>query len=246
VAPKIRRLLHFLLALLLFAGVFYFSLRALAVHWGPVWGYRQMFWQGWLLTLGLSGASLLCSTFFGVLLAMARRCPWVFVRDVGRIYVELIRGTPLLVQILVLFYGVFDQVGITDRFIAGVLILSGFSGAYISEIVRAGIESVAGSQWESARSIGLSTAQIYRYVIAPQAIRQSLPPLAGQFASLVKDSSLLSIIGISELALNAQNVNSYTFNALESYLPLALGYLIITLPISLWTQSLERKLRFEH
>jgi polar amino acid transport system permease protein len=245
VAASTKRLLHFLLALLLFAAVIYFSLHELAVNWAPVWGYRQKFLQGWLLTLALSAAALVCSTAFGVLLAIGRRCPWLFVRDVCWIYVELIRGTPLLVQILVLFYGVFDQIGITDRFTAGVLILSGFSGAYISEIVRAGIESVAASQWESARAIGLAPLQIYRYVIAPQAIRQSLPPLAGQFASLVKNSSLLSIIGISELTLNAQEVNTYTFSALESYVPLALGYLILTLPISLWTQSLERKLRFE-
>jgi len=245
VAATTQRLFHFLLALLLFAAVIFWSLHELAVNWAPVWGYRQKFLNGWLLTLALSAAALVCSTIGGMLLALGRRCPWPFVRDLCRIYVELIRGTPLLVQILVLFYGVFDKVGISDRFTAGVLILSGFSAAYISEIIRAGIESIAASQWESARAIGLAPVQIYRHVVAPQAIRQSLPPLAGQFASLIKDSSLLSIIGISEFTLNAQEVNTYTLSTLESYLPLALGYLVLTLPISLWTQSLERQLRFE-
>ena len=119
------------------------------------------------------------------------------------------------------------------------------SGAYISEIIRAGIESVGRSQWESARAIGLTTAQTYRHVVFPQALRQSLPPLAGQFASLVKDSSLLSIIGVEELTQNAQQVASFTFSSLESYLPLALGYLILTLPISLGTRWLEHRHRFE-
>jgi polar amino acid transport system permease protein len=159
--------------------------------------------------------------------------------------VEIIRGTPLLVQLLIFFYVVATAFGIENRYVVGVLTLSVFSGAYISEVIRAGIESVGESQRDSARAIGLTTVQTYRYVIFPQAIRQILPPLAGQFASLIKDSSLLSIISISEFTFNAQNVSSYTYSNLESYLPLAAGYLVLTLPISLWTQSLERRNRFE-
>ena len=101
------------------------------------------------------------------------------------------------------------------------------------------------SQLESARAIGLTRAQTYRYVIFPQALRQTLPPLAGQFVSLVKDSSLLSIISISEFTWNAENVNAMTYSTLESYLPLAAGYLILTLPISLWTRRLEKRHSFE-
>ena len=101
------------------------------------------------------------------------------------------------------------------------------------------------TQWESARAIGMNTRQTYRYVVFPQALKQSLPPMAGQFVSLIKDSSLLSIIGIAEFTKNARDVNSLTFSTLESYLPLAIGYLILTLPISWWTRSLERRVRFE-
>ena len=135
--------------------------------------------------------------------------------------------------------------GVDNRFVVGVLTLSLFSGAYISEIIRAGIESVGASQLESARAIGLTRAQTYRYVIFPQALRQTLPPLAGQFVSLIKDSSLLYIIGLSEFTWNAREVNSFTYSTLESYLPLAIGYLILTLPISLWTRSLERRSKYE-
>jgi len=156
-----------------------------------------------------------------------------------------VRGTPLLVQILIFFYVVADAFGVKDRYLVGVLTLSFFSGAYLSEIIRAGIESVGKSQIESAKAIGLTRSQTFRFVIFPQALRQTLPPLAGQFVSLIKDSSLLSIISISELTLNAQEVNSYTFSTLESYLPLAAGYLILTLPISLWTRYLERKHAYE-
>jgi polar amino acid transport system permease protein len=166
-------------------------------------------------------------------------------RYLSKIYVEIVRGTPLLAQILIFFYVVAPAFSVGNRYVVGVLTLAFFSGAYISEIIRAGIESVGRSQLESAKAIGLTRAQTYRYVIFPQAVRQSLPPLAGQFVSLVKDSSLLSIIGISEFTLNAEMVNARTYSTLESYLPLAAGYLLLTLPISIWTRRLEQRHKFE-
>lgn len=234
-------------ALLLIAALLYASLFELTSisGWKNVANYWRMFTQGWLLTLQLSAAAMLGSLLVGFFLAFGKRSHFLPWRALSTVWVELIRGTPLLVQILILYYGVFARVGLENRFLASVLILSSFSGAYISEIIRAGIESVGATQIDSARAIGLNRFQTYRHVIFPQAFRQMLPPLAGQFASLIKDSSLLSIIGISEFTLNAQQVNSFTYSTLESYLPLALGYLILTLPISLWTQSLERRHRFE-
>jgi polar amino acid transport system permease protein len=215
------------------------------LRWSSVYQYRALFWQGWLTTVGISIAALVLSAVIGLLSALARRSRFLPLRYGAAIYVELVRGTPLLVQILIFFYVVADAFGVSNRYLVGVLTLAFFSGAYIAEIIRAGIESVGKSQLESARAIGLTRAQTYRHVIFPQALRQTLPPLAGQFVSLVKDSSLLSIIGISELTLNARSVNSMTFSALESYLPLAAGYLILTLPISLWTRHLENRHRFD-
>lgn len=246
-ATTVGRAVHFTLALLLVALVFTFSFHQLAYHWNwaGVWIYRQKFVTGWLVTVLISLIALLLSTLAGALFALARRSSILLLRDGARICVEIIRGTPLLVQILIFFYVLADAVGVQNRYAVGVLTLSVFSGAYISEIIRAGLESIGKTQLESARAIGLTTRQTYRYVIFPQVIRQILPPLAGQFASLIKDSSLLSIIGISEFALNAQEVNSATYSTLESFLPLALGYLALTLPISLWMQALERQHRFE-
>jgi polar amino acid transport system permease protein len=245
--PFWRKAASFILALAFIAGIFVFAFSTVRYtwHWKPIWGYRELFLSGWLATLGLSAAALVISCLIGLVLALLRRTPFLPLRYFSRICVETIRGTPLLVQILIFFYVVGTAFHLENRYICGVLILSLFSGAYISEVIRAGIESVGQSQLDSARAIGLTTAQTYRYVIFPQAIRQVLPPLAGQFASLVKDSSLLYVIGLGEFTTNAQSVNSYTASTLESYLPLAFGYLLLTLPISLWTQSLERRIRFE-
>jgi polar amino acid transport system permease protein len=236
-----------LTAAALFAAIFYFSFHQIAYHWNwnSIADYRMSFFKGWAMTLWISAASLILSTFIGVAFALVRRSPILPLRYFGNIYVELVRGTPLLVQILIFFYIVADAFHVQDRYLVGILILSFFSGAYISEIVRAGIESVGQSQLESARAIGLTTTQTYRYVILPQALRVSLPPLVGQFVSLIKDSSLLSMIGINEFTLAARDINSATYSTLESYLPLAAGYLVLTLPISLWTRRLEKRLRFE-
>lgn len=213
--------------------------------WESVGAYSQLFWRGWLWTLGIASAALVVSLLFGLGLAFGRRAPWLPVRALCTVHVELIRGTPLLTQILILYYGIFHLAGLENRFVASVLILSNFTGAYLSEIIRGGIESVGASQLESARAIGLTTPQTYRFVIFPQALRTILPPLAGQFASLIKDSSLLSIIGVEELTLNAQQVASFSFSTLESYVPLAVGYLVLTLPISLWSRWLERRTHFQ-
>jgi len=201
--------------------------------------------NGWLMTVAISLAALIGSTLIGAGNALATRSPWLPLRALATLYVEIIRGTPLLVQILIFFYVIANAMNIDNRYLAGIVILSLFAGAYISEIIRAGIEGISETQLESAKAIGLTPIQTYRFVIIPQAIRQILPPLAGQFVSLIKDSSLLSIISISEFTLNAQDVNALTYSTLECYLPLSIGYLVLTLPLSAWTRNLERKFVYE-
>jgi len=245
VAP-IAALASWLAVFLLLSLAFWFIFSQVKFAWGwdAVYVYRQKFINGWLMTVAISAAALFLSLLIGIFIALAQRLPFLPLRYLARVYMEIIRGTPLLVQILIFFYVVADAFGIDNRYLVGVVILAMFAGAYISEIIRAGIESISESQLESARAIGFTHLQIYRYVIFPQVVRQVLPPLAGQFASLIKDSSLLSIISVSEFTLNAQEVNSFTFSTLESYLPLAVGYLMLTLPISLWAKQLERKYRY--
>jgi polar amino acid transport system permease protein len=238
-------MLILLLAGILTTGVMGGSAGVSQGGWASVWKYRDVFWQGWLLTILISLLSLAASSLIGLGTALARRSRFLPLRSASLLYVEVVRGTPLLAQILFLFYVVANAIGLQDRIVAGVLILSLFSGAYLAEMIRAGIEAIPSTQLESARAIGFTELQTYRYVIAPQALRQILPPLAGQFASLIKDSSLLSIIGIGDFTLAAQQVNSATYRTLESYLPLAVGYLALTLPVSLISKMLERHLRYE-
>ncbi len=111
------------------------------------------------------------------------------------------------------------------------------------EIIRAAIESIEVEQYETSISLGMTNYEMYRYIIFPQAFKRMLPALTGQFATIIKDSSLLSIISISEFTMNAQEVNAYTYSTLESYIPLAIGYLLLTYPISFYTNRLEKSIK---
>ena len=234
------------LVFLLTAAVFSFAFSQLRYgwNWEAIWQYRQKFLHGWLMTVAISAAALLASLLIGLLTALARRSVFLPLRYSAMLYIETVRGTPLLVQILILFYVVANAFGIENRYFVGALTLSLFAGAYLAEMIRSGIESIRDSQLESARAIGLTHGQTYLYVIFPQVVRQLIPPLTGQFASIIKDSSLLSIIAVSEFTLNAQEVNAFTYSTLESYLPLAIGYLLLTLPVSLASRILERKFHY--
>ena len=233
------------LAIGIVLGGFALDRANLSWQWDLLTPYWRLYIDGWKTTITLSACSLITSAVIGVALALSRRSRILPLRYLAVGAVELIRSTPLLVQIYILFYIGAEAVHLENRFIAGTITLSLFSGAYISEIVRSGIEGVGKSQIESAKAIGLTRVQTYRYVIFPQALRASLPSLAGQFVSLVKDSSLLSIIGLNELTQSARNVASFTFSNFESYLVLAAGYCICTVPLSLWARSLETRMRYE-
>lgn len=230
--------------LALYAGVCWWLFASTAGNWGLVWSYRITFLNGWLLTIGVSMAALVLSTLFGLAAALALRSRLLPLRYSAFLYVELVRGLPLLVLLLFGFYAVADALHWNDRLSAGVVLLSLFHGAYIAEIVRSGIESVGRSQWDSARAVGLGTAQTYRFVVFPQVLRQSLPPMAGQFSSIIKDSSLLFILGITELTYSAQQVASATYSTLACYLPLGVMYLALTVPVSIATKWLERKVAY--
>ncbi len=247
--PWPRQALAWLLVFL-FVGLgsyVFFAGLAYQFNWSTILEYkhRNRLIQGWWVTLFVSVGALVLSTVLGVVVMFGQRSPILFVRCLSRFYVELVRGTPLIVQILFGYYVVFERLRLDDPFWAGILIISAFSAAYLSEIFRAGIEAIPKSQIDSARAIGLSSAQTYLHVIFPQAIRQVLPAYAGQSASLVKDSSLLFAIAVNEFTFNARKVNSETFSPFETFLPLALGYLILTLPISWIARRLEDKMAFE-
>ena len=208
-----------------------------------VYEYKQKFINGFLVTISISFFALILSFVIGLFFSYAINSKLIILRFFSRFYIEVIRGTPLLVQVLIFFYVFASSLGLDNRYVVGVIILAVFSGAYVCEIIRAAIESIDIEQFEAAKSLGLSNYQMYRYIIFPQAFKRMLPALTGQFASIIKDSSLLSIISISEFTMNAQEVNSYTYSTLESYIPLAFGYLLLTYPISFYTSKLEKNIK---
>ncbi|MFA7567057.1 MAG: amino acid ABC transporter permease [Alkalispirochaeta sp.] len=239
----VRILVNSLIVVVLMALLFWFAFSRLnyRFNWGSVWRYRENLLRGFGMTVVISAFSLILSIVIGAVIGLGQRARFLPLRFLSKTYIEVIRGTPLLVQILIFFYVVANAFGIANRYVVGIVIMAVFSGAYVSEIIRGGVESVAASQLESARSLGFTRMQTYRYIIVPQVITRILPPMAGQLASLVKDSSLLSIIAVNEFTQMAREVNANTFSTLESYIPLAVGYLAITLPISMLTSKLERK-----
>ena len=212
-------------------------------YWNSIYEYRQKFIDGFLVTIYISFFALILSLILGVVFAYGQNSKFILLRFFSRFYIEIIRGTPLLVQILIFFYVFANNLGFDNRYIVGTVILSMFASAYVSEIIRAGIKSIDKGQYESAKSLGFTPTQSYIYIIFPQAYKRILPPLTGQFASIIKDSSLLSIISISEFTMNAQEVNAYTYSTLESYIPLALGYLALTYPISYYASKLEKSMK---
>lgn len=230
-----------------------FSLLGNQTDWSKAWEYRETLWRGWLVTLGISLASLIGSIFFGLLFLLGQRSPLVVVRWSCRGFLEFVRDTPLLVHLLFGYFVIFAPLisrsvsdrGFDDKLLIGVLLLSVFEGAYLGEILRGGVDSIPRAQWESARAVGFSRFQVYRYVIFPQALRRVLPAMAGLFVSLIKDSSLLNVIGVAEYFYNTKNFISRSYAGLEGYVPLALGYLILTIPVAGLAHWMEKRFRHE-
>ncbi len=217
--------------------------------------YKQ--WKPGLLVIGLwitlkiSVMSTLFGVIIGIISGLMRISDNPALRWTSIFYVELIRGSPLMVQILIWYFVLGTLIndllsaygwGQIPAFWYGVASLAFFAGAYVSEIVRAGIQSIHRGQTEAARSLGMSYAQSMRHIILPQALRRILPPLAGQFISLIKDSSLLGIIAIRELTKAAREAVTATLQPFEVYILLGLLYLVLTFTLSMYVQYLERRM----
>lgn len=235
-----------------------------------IYEYREMFFYGALTTLGLTVAATLGGTVLGLFGALARivrvetgnpllrLLAWAL-RTVSLVYVTLFRGTPLFVQVFIWFnvwavalihpsggWLVSGDLAVELRrnygaLIAGVLALTFNAGAYITEIFRAGIQSVDRGQIEAARSLGLSYAQAMRYVILPQALRRMLPPLANEFITLLKDSSLLSVIAVAELAYVQRTISGRYSIYEEPLYAVALVYLAMTMCLGWLFSWLEKR-----
>jgi polar amino acid transport system permease protein len=248
-SPSLAKSVLWTLALLLgVSGLIYVAFARVHYqwNWAGFWLNRGIFVEGWLSTLLISFGALVLSLILGFALMLGGRAPWEPVRRLFTSYVTLVRGTPLLVQLLIGYYGIAQPLFHTrSPMLIGIVLLASFEAAYLAEIFRGALESIGRSQHESARSVGFDTWQMYRYVLVPQALRRALPATAGEMVSLVKNSSLLSVLGIEELTQMTRLINSRSYTALEGFIPLGIAYLCLTLPLTWWAQRLERRFAYE-
>jgi polar amino acid transport system permease protein len=241
-------------------AVFLFVLPRYRWEWGSVWRGERItaFLVAAAKTLGISVVALFLSLVLGIAGGLARLSLHAVWNQAGAIYVEVVRGTPLLVQVMLAYFvfapicgGTLEAFGAPasvvalarNKYVIGILTLAVFSGAYVTEIVRAAVQSIDRGQTEAALSQGMTRGQAYRLIIFPQAIKRMIPPLTGQFVNLIKDSSLLMVIpGLVELTQQASITRSSTYKDNEVLIPLALLYLAICFPLSRLARRLELRM----
>lgn len=214
--------------------------------------YYHFFLTGAKMTVIVAVLAVFFGVLLGLVIALMRLSKIAPVRWVATSYIEFIRGTPILAQIYIFYYGLpqigihFPDVSFIPGFpdiMAGVIALSINSAAYVAETFRAGIQAIDKGQSEAARSLGMPSSMAMRYIILPQAIRNILPALGNEFIVVIKETSIVSIIGIHELMFNAETVRGNTFRGLEPIFIAALGYFCITFPLSKLLGFAERRMK---
>ncbi len=197
--------------------------------------------MGLWTTLWLSAISSFFALILGLLTGIARVSKNITLRGLAMIYVECIRGTPLLVQIFIAYFFL-GTVFNLSRNVCGIGALALFAGAYVAEIVRAGVQGIPKGQMEASRSLGMTAFQTMKDIILPQAFKKILPPLSGQFISLIKDSSLVSVIAITDLTKSGREIITSTFATFEVWIVVAAMYLLVTSVLSQLVYYMERRL----
>jgi polar amino acid transport system permease protein len=199
-------------------------------------------WSGFLLTLGLSAVSIAGSTVLGVVVAALRTSRLPLIPGFARAYVELFRGSPIPITLLFVYFGAALYLGYSvNLFVAAAVGLSVYHSAFVAEIIRSGIEAVPAGQHEAAQILGLKPLQTFSWVVLPQTVKIALPPLVGQYISLVKDTSIASIIGLVELMKVGQSIVDRTSDPVSIYLIVAIFYFAICYPPSVWVTRRQRK-----
>jgi polar amino acid transport system permease protein len=213
----------------------------MALDFTSIIPYMPMLFKGALVTIQFSVLALLFGTIFGIFIGALRVTPNCLISGIAASYIYVIRGTPLLIQLYFIYFGL-PSIGIyLSAFISGVLGLSIKSAGYIGEIVRGGVEAIPKGQWEAGKVLGLSHGKTLRFIILPQALRNMLPPLGNEFVTLIKESSLLSTIAILELTMAGQQVRNRTYASFETFIVIGLIYLFMTSVTSLLLRQVEKR-----
>ena len=214
----------------------------MSFNWSLIVVNLPLLLQGALVTVKITAFSVAAGFIIGMLASIANLSSFKPLRWLVRIYVDVVRGTPMLVQIFLIYFALPQIIGQRiDPFIAAVTACSLNSGAYMSEIFRAGIQSINKGQMEAGLSLGLSWAQTMRYIVMPQALKAIIPPLGNEFIAMLKDSSLVSVIGFEELMRRGQLIIAKTYASAEIWTAVAIIYLVMTQVISYFIAYLERK-----
>lgn len=193
-------------------------------------------------TLLLTMIAFCGGAIVGLVIAIMRTVPVMWLRWFAALYVQVVQGTPLLVWLFLLYFGVASLGFDIGRWTAATLAFSLYGGAFLGEVWRGAIASVAKTQWEAAASLGLSLPQQLRYIIVPQSVRIAIPPTVGFLVQLIKNTSLVSIIGLVELTREGQLITASTFSPLSVYLTVSMLYFLICFPLTRLSRSLERKI----
>ena len=204
--------------------------------------YWPLFLEGATTTVLLSFFSVIVGVGCGTLMALARLSTNKFLSKAAKVYIDIIRGTPLLVQLYLVYFGLATVLDLND-FVSGVLAVSVNTTAYIAEIIRSGIQSVDKGQMEAARSMGMPKRMAMRQIILPQAMKNILPAIGNEFATLIKETSIVSLIGIHDLMYSSDTVRGATFTVFIPLLMTAFLYFVMTTTIAFFMDKLERKLQ---
>lgn len=217
--------------------------RLLQFNWLGVVDYIPALLEGLYYTLLISVVGLIIGFILGAIFGLGRISRSKILYGISAVYVEVLRGTPVLVQAIWIYFALPLIIGFNiPSLAAGIIVIGLNSGAYIAEIVRGAVQSVEKGQMEAGRSLGLSRHLTMRYVIWPQAFKRMIPPLGNQFIISIKDTSLLSVILVPELIFQGRLVASNHFNAVEIYTTVAIFYLVITLTLSKILNLMEKRL----
>ncbi|SHD76863.1 amino acid ABC transporter permease [Schnuerera ultunensis] len=205
--------------------------------------YKYYYLIGVRITLLLSFLSLIIGTTLGALLSILKLSKGKFLRAISNIYIEIVRGTPMMVQIALVYFGSYVIMGVNmDGFLAALIAVSLNSAAYVAEIIRSGIQSIDKGQIEASRSLGLSEGQTMRYIIMPQAIKNILPALGNEFVTLIKETAVASTIGVADLMYASKIVQSTSFQPFNPLIIVAIIYFIFTYTLSKVIGLFERRL----
>jgi polar amino acid transport system permease protein len=215
-----------------------------AWHFPIVWEYRQVFLRGAIVTAELTLAATLIGVTLGLALGLARRSQYASLRTPASVYIETFRSTPVLVQLVWIYYALPILSGLQMGNIPSVAVGLGLhSAAYFAEIFRAGVNSIDRGQWDAARAIGMQYGQVMRRIILPQAVRRMIPPFINEFATLLKLTTLGSVLAVNELLHESTNLINNTYRPLEIYTALAIAFAILIYPFIYASQRLEQHWR---